>query len=65
MNYLLEINSYTLDTNCHHSMLTESLLSLSELWELQDTLDIADLLMRTLIKMRIDLINTYEGSIKH
>ncbi len=46
-------------------MLTESLLSLSELWELQDTLDIADLLMRTLIKMRIDLINTYEGSIKH
>ena len=65
MNYLLEITTYTLDTNSHHSKLTESLLSLSELWELQDTLDIADLLVQTLVKMRTDLINTYEGSIKH
>lgn len=65
MNYLLEINSYTLDSSNHHSELTECLLSLSELWGLQGTLDMADLLVQTLINMRTDLINTYEGSIKH
>ncbi len=39
MNYLLKLNSYTLDTNNHHSQLTENLLSLSELWSLQSTLE--------------------------
>ncbi len=63
MSYLVDINSYTLDTNNHQSKITESLLSLSELWDLQSTLDIADLLVQALIKMRADLINTYEGSI--
>ena len=65
MEYLLEINYYTLNTNRHHSKLTECLLSLSQLWGLHGTLDIADLLAQTLIKMRADLINTYEGSINH
>jgi hypothetical protein len=65
MHYLLAINSYTSDTNTYHSKQTDSFLSLSELWGLQNTLDIADLLVQALIRMRIDLINTYEASIKH
>jgi len=64
MNYLLEINFYVLDTNTHHSKMTETLLSLSELWGLQSTLDIADLIAQTLIQLRADLINTNEGNIK-
>tara|TARA_R110002096_G_scaffold241054_9_gene432971 strand:+ start:973 stop:1431 length:459 start_codon:yes stop_codon:yes gene_type:complete len=63
MNYLLEINFYALDSNNHYSTLTETLLSLSDLWNLNDTLDIADLLVRTLIKMRADLIQTNEGNL--
>ena len=63
MNFLLDINAYTLDTSNHQSKLTESLLSLSELWRLESTLDIADLLVQTLILMRVDLIETYEASV--
>lgn len=63
MSYVIDINSYTLDTKNHRSKITECLLSLSELWGLQSTLDIADLLVQALTKMRADLINTYEGSI--
>lgn len=63
MNYLLEINSFALDTNNHQSKLTESLLSLSKLWGLETTLDIADLLVKALMQMRSDLIATYEGNL--
>jgi len=65
MDYLLEINFYTLDTNNHHSKIIECIISLSELWDLQSTLDIADLLVQALSRMRLDLVNTYEGSIKN
>lgn len=63
MYHLLEINSHTLDSRNNKSRMTEQLLSLSELWHLQDTLDIADLLVFTLNNMRSDLINTYEGTL--
>ncbi len=63
MHHLLEINAHTLDTRNNQSRMTEQLLILSELWGLQDTLDIADLLVNTLIKMRSNLTNTYEGAL--
>ena len=64
MHHLLEINSRTLETRNNQSRMTEQLLLLSELWDLHDTLDIADLLVNALIKMRGDLINHYQGTLK-
>ncbi|MDW3096006.1 MAG: hypothetical protein R8G33_10065 [Gammaproteobacteria bacterium] len=64
MHHLFEINIHTLDARNNQSGMTEQLLFLSEIWELHDTLDIADLLVNTLIKMRSNLIYTYEGTLK-
>ena len=64
MHYLLDINNQTLASMKNQSIITEQLLSLSELWELHDTFDIADLLVSTLAKMRKDLNNSFETSLE-
>ena len=62
MHHLLALTTSALDANHHHAKITESLLSLAGLWNLQSTLDIADLLVQTLIQMRVDLTKTHAGN---
>ena len=55
LNYLLTISLLSLNLSLNKSQLTEQLLLLSELWELNSTLDIPTLLLQTLTHMRLNL----------
>ncbi len=61
--HLLDINSHALDSKKYQNRITEQLLALSELWQLQNTLDIADLLASCLSKMRLNLMHTFEKTL--
>lgn len=50
--YLLEINTLSLDIKRNQSGITEAFLMLSDLWNLQNSYDMADLLLHVIANMR-------------
>lgn len=49
---LIDINTLSLDTKRNHNGITEAFLLLSDLWDLQNSYDMAELLIHVLAKMR-------------
>ncbi len=59
---LLDINTLSLDTKKNNSSITEALLCLAALWDLHESMDMADLISEVLVKMRSQittLLNNY------
>ena len=64
LELLMQINMLALGANKNKAGLTESLLAISNLWNLNDTLDIPELLLKVLINMRSNLLETSNAHFK-
>jgi len=60
---LLEINTLSLDTKRNKNGITEAFIALADLWELQHSQDMADLLILVIANMRKQLINLLSDQI--
>lgn len=62
---LLEINTLSLNTKRNKNGITEALLDLADLWDLHDSLDMADLLMTVVSNLRQDIIDMLNTELKN